>query len=138
MTDTPNLVVASDPTSDRIARLERELESLRSGRRWQTAALWALFILLVAFAFGAVAYNYKSTDDLRRDASSDRNVITRRIDDTSSSAQSRIDSKTDALDGRSNMIVQDVAALSAENAALRAKFDAFEQYCGGACMPPTK
>ena len=53
MTDTPNLVVASDPTSDRIARLERELESLRSGRRWQTAALWALFILLVAFAFGA-------------------------------------------------------------------------------------
>jgi len=138
MTDTPNLVVASDPTSDRIARLERELESLRSGRRWQTAALWALFILLVASAIGAVAYVYRSADDLRRDATADRNVITRRIDDTSSSAQSRIDSKTDALDGRSNMIVQDVAALSAENAALRAKFDAFEQYCGGSCLPPTK
>jgi hypothetical protein len=130
--------MAPDPTGDRIAKLERELESLRSGRRWQTAALWALFILLVASAIGAVAYVYKSADDLRRDASSDRNTITKRIDDTSSSAQSRIDSKADALDGRANLIVQDVASLSAENAALRARLDAFEQYCGGSCMPPTK
>lgn len=139
MTDgTPNLMVAHDPTGDRIARLERELEQLRGVRRWQTAALWALFILLVAFALGAVAYNYKSTDDLRRDAASDRNATTKRIDDTSSSAQSRLDSKADALDGRANLIVQDIAALSAENAALRAKFEAYEQYCGGSCMPPTK
>jgi len=101
--------------------------------RWHVAAWIVMFVLLLASWFMIGYLILSQTNNVRQDAQQDAYNLNRRINDSNSSVQSRLDNRAASLDSRVDQIMRDNAMLRSELSALEMRVAQQESTCRMGC-----